>query len=859
MGESRFKFYRLAKYPTYEVLMEGQIASAGAHQARLIEKFKKNKNFIKHQFLTLKIVFSFLFVFLPFIPLVTYMEITDSFGSLTPNSIPFISSLMFGIYFIMTFLYMLMFGMISTSSFMSGNSFLWLQTLPISKKNLKKIAFMTLFRNLDLPLIILIVSFPIFMLIGTQNFLIFLTSILVSFLNVLFNFCLLVLIGQKLSFLFSESKGKSKRVNIVRVLTMLGYFIIAFGSGLILTFGLSSIDTLLEDFKTNEPSILFNIILSLIPFPFAPGYLLSLSSIPNQFPSVLLLSTFIGITFFIILIWRLYRIAIHALRRTISTETEIVEVKKKTVKVEVKPKSSIRAYLRKDLISATRDIQSFMFLFFPIFYPLIMVFTLQGPIIGGVASVEGILILWSIIVGVYLFIPPMLIIGFLNMEESGSSILASLPILSRDQAKAKIVLMSTIQGISLTLTSIILSLITGSVLVLFLFLLTLPIAWIFLILMFEMKIRLFGQMKNKYILEELHKENKILKWLIIMLSDIGLYLVILVTGSTLFFSFGIYTTILVLLTIGIIGLASLIFVFTRMFPKVEKLAGYVTGGFLREHVNTSTGVLMILYFIFLFLIGEIQSLLFPFTQNLPLLGILIVNFIISIGVLSLIWFIIVPLGLKLPKKEDFKDFSHTINLSNITPLWRNLLIGVGTLFLFSLSTVILGTLLGTWAFDPGILTRPPTSFINLGWFFFIFMLIPGIWEEVAFRGVIANLQLKKYTKTTVIILNGVLFGLFHFVNLFGGQYYSTSMQVIYASCLGIAFAYMYVRTESLLPSMIAHYLLNSVGQIFSSATFTNNVNSTIYSIVGVGIIPMVLIIIFVKLLVPNRYLEIPQS
>ncbi len=856
MGESRFKFYRLAKYPTYEVLMEGQIASAGAHQARLIEKFKKNKNFIKHQFLTLKIVFSFLFVFLPFIPLVTYMEITDSFGSLTPNSIPFISSLMFGIYFIMTFLYVLMFGMISTSSFMSGNSFLWLQTLPISKKNLKKIAFMTLFRNLDLPLIILIVSFPIFMLIGTQNFLIFLTSVLVSILNVLFNFCLLVIIGQKLSFLFSESKGKSKRVNMVRVLTMMGYFVIVFGSGLILTFGLGSIENLVENFKINKLSILFNIILSLIPFPFAPAYFISLSTIPTQFPPELLLSTFIGFAFFIILIWRLYRIAIGALRNTISTEVEIVEVKKKAVKVEVKPKSSVKAYILKDLVSATRDIQSFMFLFFPIFYPLIMVFSLQGLIIGEVISTESILLLWSIIVGVYLFVPPMLIIGFLNMEESGSSILASMPILSRDQAKAKIILMSSIQGISLTLISIILSLITGSVLVLLLFLLTLPVAWIFLILTFELKIRLFGQMKHKYILEELNKEYKILKWLIIIISDIGFYLVILVTGSMLFFSFGVYTTMLVLLIIGIIGLVSLIFTFTRMFPKAERLTDYFTGGFLREHVNTSTGVLMLLYFIFMFLGG----LIYPLFQSLPFMGHLTAIFIVDFSVLALLWFIVVPLGLKLPKKEDFKDFSRRIKLSNVKPLWRNLLLGVGTLVLFGLSTVILGILLGTWIFDPGILVRPPTSILNLGWFLFIIMLRPGIWEEVAFRGVILNLQLKKFTKNTAIILNGVLFGLFHYVNLLSGQnFYHTSMQVIFASCVGIAFAYMYIKTESLLPCMIAHYLIDSVGQIFLLVGFTNIVNSTIYYIFGMGIIPMVLIIIFVKLLVPNRYLEIPQS
>ena len=226
-------FYSLAKFTTHEILMEGQIASAGAHQARLLEKFKKNKNYIKIQFLALKIVFAILFVFFPILPLTTYLQIDNSLVSYAPNSIAFITSFMLGIYFGITFLYMLMFGMVSTSSFMSGNSFKWLQTLPFSKKEMRKIGFMTLFRNLDLPLIVSIFAFPIIMLIGTQNFLIFITSFLVSVLNVIFNFSLLVIIGEKLSFLFSESKGQSKKVNTVRLITMFGYFSAAFGSGLI--------------------------------------------------------------------------------------------------------------------------------------------------------------------------------------------------------------------------------------------------------------------------------------------------------------------------------------------------------------------------------------------------------------------------------------------------------------------------------------------------------------------------------------------------------------------------------------------------------------------------------------------------
>ncbi|MCK4688403.1 MAG: hypothetical protein KAT66_09760, partial [Candidatus Lokiarchaeota archaeon] len=242
MEEKKLKYYRLAKYPTYEILMDGQLASAGAHQARLIEKFKKNKKYIKNQFLALKFIFAFLLLFIPILPLATYLEIFGHIGdgTYTINTILFMSSFIFGIYFAMTFLYMILFGMISTSSFMSGNAFKWLQTLPFSKKDLKKIGLMTLFRNLDVPLIILVLGFPIIMLIGTQNFLIFISSLLVSFLNVVFNFSLLIILGEKLSYLFSESKDKSKKVNIVRIVTMLGYFIIAFGSGLVMSWGFSS-------------------------------------------------------------------------------------------------------------------------------------------------------------------------------------------------------------------------------------------------------------------------------------------------------------------------------------------------------------------------------------------------------------------------------------------------------------------------------------------------------------------------------------------------------------------------------------------------------------------------------------------
>jgi hypothetical protein len=322
MEKEKLKYYKLARYPVYEVLMEGQIASAGAHQAKLLEKFKKNKKYIKHQYLALKFVFAFLFVFLPLFPLIVFLQITDYInqGTYPINTIFFVSSLSLMIFFGMTILYTLMLGMVSTSSFMSGNAFKWLQTLPFSKKSLKKLGLMTIFRNLDIPLIILIAGFPIITLIATHDFITFLISIPVSILNVIFGFSILVIVGEKMSYLFSESKSKSKRATLVRTITMLGYFILMFTTGFIFSIGIQSIDSLFEIFTSTEPPFILILILSLIPFLFSPAFLVTLANLQFQINPILILTTITGFVINIIITWALFKIAQRALHSAISTE-----------------------------------------------------------------------------------------------------------------------------------------------------------------------------------------------------------------------------------------------------------------------------------------------------------------------------------------------------------------------------------------------------------------------------------------------------------------------------------------------------------------------------------------------------------
>ncbi|MCK4238015.1 MAG: hypothetical protein KAX33_02760 [Candidatus Lokiarchaeota archaeon] len=579
MEEQKFKSYSLAKYTNYEIFLESQIQSAGAHQARFLEKLEKNANFIRNMTIMMKVIYSFLFVVLPILPLFTYLQLVGYLysGTYTIGTILFVSSFLFGIFFAMVIMYLILLGMLPISSLMTGNAFKWLQTLPIPKKNLKKLGFMTIFRSLNIPLIVLGAAFPIIMLIGTQNIFFFFVCIVTSILNLIFSFSLLIIVSERLSRILHNPNRQSKKASLAKILSMAGYFIIAMGSGFILSWGISAIDDLLIIFATFEHSDILNFILSLIPYPFAPGYLMSLIIAPDQIPIGLFFTTIIGFAIFLLITWGTYKVAIRNLISATSAEVkgikagELFIVPEEEIQVEIKTKSPLKSYIQKDLITASRDFQTLMFLIMPIIIPLFMIFSFVGPIGEDISSPTGIIITWSIILIFSIIVPTMLISGLLNMEESGATTLASLPVIPRDQAKAKLILMSVIQLISFTLLTVVLTIITNSILLLVLFLATIPIVWIFLFLMFEMKMRLFGKMKYKYVIEELNKEHKVVKWILMLLVQIGLYFVISILSFTLFNIFGIEGTALGLFIIGMIGFMSLVFVFTKMFPRIEKI------------------------------------------------------------------------------------------------------------------------------------------------------------------------------------------------------------------------------------------------------------------------------------------------
>jgi len=574
MTDQKISLYKLAKYTNLEIVMEAQVQSTGANQSKLMERYKKNKKSIKNQAIALKVSYGFLLALITIVPIFNYLNLIEFFGgsSPNPNAGLLAGSLILSVFFAMQIAYLLILGMMNISALMNGEAFRWFETLPLSKDRLNKLGFVTAFRNVDVGLILISLAFPIIMVIITQNFLLFFVSLLVSLINAVLAFSILVIISQKLSRIFRIQEINTKRATTIRLITMLGYFILIFSMSIILNVAISSIGTFYIMANSIDNAETLNIILSLIPFPLSPSYLLTMCIEPTRFSNLQWIITLMGIFLYAILTWFLYRRAVKAMRSvTSSSSIEKKSGRKVEEKIEVKieKRSPIMAYIRKDLSMATKDIQMLMFIFMPIVLPFIMVLTITGVASseGLVAMAQDFLILWSIIVIYFPIIAIMLVSGLLNVEDSGASILASLPLNPRDQMKAKLILMIGIQLISYFLPIFLLLMNPAFLPFIGLFIAWYPIVLVFLIVMFQMKVRLFGRCKYKYVLEEVNINHKVWKWVFLISTQFLICIGFIVIGYMLLVFYNMFVMTITLLIMSLVSLSILFVTLKLMFPK----------------------------------------------------------------------------------------------------------------------------------------------------------------------------------------------------------------------------------------------------------------------------------------------------
>jgi len=250
-----------------------------------------------------------------------------------------------------------------------------------------------------------------------------------------------------------------------------------------------------------------------------------------------------------------------------------------------------------------------------------------------------------------------------------------------------------------------------------------------------------------------------------------------------------------------------------------------------------------------------------------------VQFIQGMSYHILTIFLLVPFVLRLPKgKRTYRQYLDDIGLSRMQPFIKLMLLALSCYVILALSQIAASLIYRlseglpiTMDFIRRVINfsgdLPPGSSSLL-------ISIPSAFEEVAFRGIVLTVFLNKYSEHKSIVFSSLGFGLMHVLNLANGADFIWVMgQIIWAFIIGLFYGYAFVKTRSLLPPMIVHYLGNVfIGSLTGYMQASASVETQVFYGVtlSLGIIPATLMILWTKFfatkwLTADSHYEMPEA
>jgi len=175
------------------------------------------------------------------------------------------------------------------------------------------------------------------------------------------------------------------------------------------------------------------------------------------------------------------------------------------------------------------------------------------------------------------------------------------------------------------------------------------------------------------------------------------------------------------------------------------------------------------------------------------------GFVIATSIITPLSFITVFFIQKKSSKVSFKACKLNLKLNYKTIL---ILCTIPIICVFGLITFISAIDLGLDALGYNLASTslPLTN----GWWYLLNILLlaalPAIAEELIFRGVIFNGLRKNIKESSAIFISAALFALMH----------GSLEQLIYPFILGVIFAWLVSRTNSIFSSMLVHFLNNTI-------------------------------------------------
>ncbi|MBQ7408677.1 MAG: CPBP family intramembrane metalloprotease [Clostridia bacterium] len=150
-------------------------------------------------------------------------------------------------------------------------------------------------------------------------------------------------------------------------------------------------------------------------------------------------------------------------------------------------------------------------------------------------------------------------------------------------------------------------------------------------------------------------------------------------------------------------------------------------------------------------------------------------------------------------KRKNLDFAMSVGIRRCEKKYYLLAILVlfGSLFGLSGLNDLFIEFLSGFGYEAQEIVLPKNNFGDFILCFIIICALPAILEECLFRGIILN-STKRLGDLFCIIISGILFSLFH----------HSPVQTVYQFIMGVTFALLTVKSGSILPAMLFHFLNN---------------------------------------------------
>jgi membrane protease YdiL (CAAX protease family) len=216
-------------------------------------------------------------------------------------------------------------------------------------------------------------------------------------------------------------------------------------------------------------------------------------------------------------------------------------------------------------------------------------------------------------------------------------------------------------------------------------------------------------------------------------------------------------------------------------------------------------------------------------------------------------FILAPFVYQVPAgKRSYKEYLRDIRLTQLKPFLPLFILGLSCavfwLFTSGLCTILYRYFQGlpvTWGFIKSVynlrISLPPFSQS------YLYALL-SILEEIGTRGILLPLFLRQYRPQKAIAFSAIMFGLGHLLNLLNPEPKIWALgMTLWAIPYGIFYGYLFIKSNSLLPCIMVHYLANMfIGSVGAYRAHSASIEFQVVMIILHSLATMPLLILWVR-------------